>query len=47
MLASRGVTVASFHDWQRIDALEVARARPGAPREKLVTLDELRAVFAA
>jgi ferredoxin--NADP+ reductase len=47
LLASRGVTVASFTDWQRIDALEVARARPGAPREKLVTLDELRAVFAA
>ncbi len=47
LLAGRGVRVARFDDWQRIDALEVARARPGAPREKLVTLDELRAVFAA
>lgn len=45
LLAARGVAIAGFADWQRIDALEVARARAGAPREKIVALDELRAVF--
>lgn len=47
LLESRGVQVAGFDDWRRIDALEVARARPGAPREKLVSLEELRALFTA
>lgn len=46
LLAARGVPVATFADWQRIDAMEVARARAGAPREKIVALDELRSVFA-
>ncbi|MFN7398591.1 MAG: FAD-dependent oxidoreductase [Sandaracinobacter sp.] len=45
LLAARGVMVASFADWQRIDALEVGRARAGAPREKIVALEELRSVF--
>jgi ferredoxin--NADP+ reductase len=45
LLKARNVVVASFADWQRIDALEVARARAGAPREKIVELDELRSVF--
>lgn len=46
LLAERGVAVSNFDDWQKIDALEVSRARVGAPREKIVELDELRAVFA-
>ena len=46
LLAARGVAVASFADWQRINAMEIARARAGAPREKIVALDELRSVFA-
>ena len=46
LLAGRGVQVSDFDDWQKIDALEVARARVGAPREKIVELDALRAVFA-
>ena len=46
LLAERGVAVSDFDDWQRIDALEVSRAREGAPREKIVELNELRAVFA-
>ncbi|TPE61147.1 pyridine nucleotide-disulfide oxidoreductase [Sandaracinobacter neustonicus] len=46
LLAARGVQVADFADWQMIDALEVSRARTGAPREKIVALEELRAVFA-
>jgi len=45
LLAARGVAIANFADWQRINSLEVARARPGAPREKIVALDELRRVF--
>lgn len=46
LLAGRGVQVSDFDDWLKIDALEVARARVGAPREKIVELDALRAVFA-
>ncbi|WP_199553538.1 FAD-dependent oxidoreductase [Sandaracinobacteroides hominis] len=46
LLAGRKVKVAYFADWQKIDALEVSRARPGAPREKIATLDELRRVIA-
>lgn len=46
LLAARKVKAAGFADWQKIDALEVARARPGAPREKIVTLDELRQAIA-
>lgn len=46
MLGERGIAVSSFSDWQKIDAREVARARTGAPREKIVELDELRAIVA-
>lgn len=45
LLTARGVAVTGFDDWQRIDAREVARARTGAPREKIVSLDEMRAVL--
>lgn len=38
LLAARGVEVVTFRDWQKIDAAEVARARPGAPREKFTDL---------
>jgi adrenodoxin-NADP+ reductase len=43
LLAERGVNPVPFLAWQRIDAAEVARARAGAPREKFVSLAELRA----
>jgi ferredoxin--NADP+ reductase len=46
LLKARGVTIASFEDWQKIDAMEISRARAGAPREKIVELTELRKVFA-
>ena len=46
VLTARGVHAADFADWQMIDALEISRARMGAPREKIVALEELRAVFA-
>ncbi|MCG2841597.1 FAD-dependent oxidoreductase [Sandaracinobacter sp. RS1-74] len=45
LLAERQVPVSDFDDWRNIDALEVARARAGAPREKIVELSELRALF--
>jgi ferredoxin--NADP+ reductase len=45
LLTARKVAIAGFEDWQKIDALEIARARAGAPREKIVALDELRSVF--
>jgi NADPH-dependent glutamate synthase beta subunit-like oxidoreductase len=35
-LAKRGITPTSFADWRTIEAAEVASARPGSPREKLV-----------
>jgi ferredoxin--NADP+ reductase len=44
LIAARGVDVTSFADWRRIDAAEIARARPGAPREKFVRRDEMLAV---
>lgn len=45
LLADRQVKVAHFADWQQIDAAEVARARTGAPREKIVTIEEMRSVI--
>ena len=41
LLNGRGVRGTSFADWQVIDAAEVARARPDAPREKIVSIDEM------
>ncbi len=41
LLASRGVDVVTFRDWQRIEAAEVARARVGSPREKFVAMDDM------
>ena len=41
LLRQRDHRQSSFADWQKIDAAEVAAARPGAPREKLVRLDQL------
>lgn len=41
LLASRGSDPVRFADWQKIEAAEVAAARAGAPREKLVRVEEL------
>ncbi len=41
LLEGRGVRVTHFAHWQGIDAAEVARARPGAPREKIVSVAEM------
>lgn len=43
VLAARGIAVVDLAGWHRIEAAEAARARLGAPREKLVTLPELLA----
>ena len=36
LLKERGVEATSFDDWRTIEAAEVAAARPGSPREKLI-----------
>ena len=36
LLEQRGIAATNFDDWRSIEAAEVAAARPGAPREKLV-----------
>jgi ferredoxin--NADP+ reductase len=41
LLASRGCDPVPFSDWQKIEAAEVAAARAGAPREKLVRVEEM------
>ncbi len=45
LLASRGARATHFGDWQTLDAHEVGRARPGAPREKLVSVAEMLGVL--
>ena len=41
LLASRGCDPVPFEDWQKIEAAEVAAAREGNPREKLVRVEDL------
>jgi ferredoxin--NADP+ reductase len=36
LLKERGIKATCFDDWRTIEAAEVAAARPGSPREKLV-----------
>ena len=36
LLKERGIEPTSFDDWRKIEAAEVAAARPGSPREKFV-----------
>ncbi|TCD05363.1 pyridine nucleotide-disulfide oxidoreductase [Erythrobacteraceae bacterium CFH 75059] len=38
LVDARGIDAVTFDDWLRIDAAEVAAARPGAPREKFVSV---------
>lgn len=40
LLESRGVMPTDYDDWRRIERTEVARARPGSPREKFVRAEE-------
>src|SRR5262249_5026928 len=43
LLAERKRRVVTFADWKRIEAAEVARAAPPAPRRKFATVDEMLA----
>jgi ferredoxin--NADP+ reductase len=45
VLADRGVQWVGFADWERIDAAETAAAPPGAPRRKLVRVEDMLAVL--
>ncbi|MBA16056.1 MAG: pyridine nucleotide-disulfide oxidoreductase [Sphingomonas sp.] len=47
LLASRGVDVVTFRDWQKIDVAEIAAARDGAPREKFTRIDAMLAARGA
>jgi ferredoxin--NADP+ reductase len=40
LLATRDVMATDYADWHRIEETEVARARPGSPREKFVRVEE-------
>lgn len=41
LIASRGIDVVTFRDWQKIEAAETSRARAGSPREKFVSVEEM------
>ena len=41
LLADRGLRATHFGHWQTLDGHEVSRARPGAPREKIISISEM------
>jgi ferredoxin--NADP+ reductase len=41
LIAERSLRVVNFAGWNRIDAAEVAAARPGAPREKMLSVPQM------
>lgn len=41
LLEARKIDIVTFRDWQKIEAAETARARPGAPREKFASIAEM------
>ncbi|MDT8757129.1 FAD-dependent oxidoreductase [Sphingomonas psychrotolerans] len=41
LLATRGVDVVTFRDWQKIEAAEKAAARDGSPREKFTSIEAM------
>jgi ferredoxin--NADP+ reductase len=41
LLAGRRVSVVTFRDWQKIQAAEGERARPGSPREKFTAIADM------
>ncbi len=45
LLATRGVDIVTFRDWQKIEAAEAARAREGSPREKFTAIEEMLAAL--
>ncbi|MFA5963249.1 MAG: FAD-dependent oxidoreductase [Sphingomonas sp.] len=47
LLEARKIDIVTFRDWQKIDAAETARARPGAPREKFASIAEMMSALGA
>ncbi len=47
LLDERGVRWIGFADWKAIEAAEIAAAPPGAPRKKLIGIDDMLAVLAS
>lgn len=47
LIATRGLDIVTFRDWQRIDLAEIERARMGAPREKFVRVEDMVAASRA
>ncbi len=45
LLRERGVRWVTYPEWQTIDQAEIANARPGAPRRKFLTVEEMLAVI--
>ncbi|MHA1537645.1 MAG: FAD-dependent oxidoreductase [Alphaproteobacteria bacterium] len=45
LLAKKNIRAVSFADWQKIDAGEIARAFPGAPRRKFTRIADMLAVL--
>ncbi len=41
LIRSKQLNPVSFDDWKRIEAAEIERARPGAPREKFVVISDM------
>jgi len=41
LIATRGLDIVTFRDWQKIDRAEIERARLGSPREKFVRVEEM------
>jgi adrenodoxin-NADP+ reductase len=41
LAATRKLAIVEFHEWQKIEEAETARAREDAPREKFVNLHEM------
>ena len=41
IIVARGLDIVTFRDWQRIDAAEMAAARAGSPREKIVRVADM------
>jgi NADPH-dependent glutamate synthase beta subunit-like oxidoreductase len=44
LLAKKGVSWSDFDDWQAINEAEIANARPAAPREKFLSLNDMLSV---
>ena len=45
LLSEHGIRWVKYADWQKIDAAEIAAAAPGAPRKKLVTIEDMLQVL--